>query len=176
MYRAAQTFCLFIALIALIILQKAQKVNMLKKPPILLVALVVTLQTADMNRWFYNDYNRYKKDSFVINTIATRLVSQFDVSKPVVFVNAPQNGYLSNTDRENQVNGVSMVYWGIDGFSKQAMYYVFDEYGYDFIKKPTEEQIQEAQKLSENMDCWPNENCIMETESFIVVNFNDIRQ
>ena len=176
MYRAAQTFCLFIALIALIFLQKAQKVNMLKKPLILFVALIVTLQTADMNKWFYNDYNRYQKDSFVINTIATRLASEFDVSKPVVFVNAPQNGYLSNTNRTNQVNGVSMVYWGIDGFSKQAIYYVFDAYGYDFIKEPTAEQIQQAQKLSENMDCWPSKNCIIETESFIVVNFNDITQ
>lgn len=176
MFRASQTFCFFIALLAILIIHEASKTKTPQKILAILVALLVTVQTADMNRWFYNDYNRYQKDSFVINSIATRLAGECDLSKPVVFLNTPSDGYLNNLYFENQVNGHSLVYWGISGFSGQAMYYVFDAYGYDFIKKPTEEQIENARELleknSDEIGAWPSKSCIYEAEDFIIVNFD----
>lgn len=171
MYRAAQTFCLFVAFIALMLIQELSFINILKKALIVLTVYIVVLQSADLNRWFYNDYNRFQKESFVVDTIATRLVAECDISKPVVFVNNPYDGYLNNNvGRQNSANGNSMIYWGINAFLKGTMYEIFESYGYDFLKRPTHEQVEYAKELSVNMECWPNQECVKETDNFIIVN------
>ena len=171
MYRAAQTFCLFVAFIALMLIEELRGVNILKKPLIVLTVFIVMLQAADLNRWFYNDYIRYRKESFVVDTIATRLVAECDISKPVVFVNNPYDGYLNNNiGTQNSVNGNSMIYWGIGAFLKGTMHEIFESYGYDFLIKATDAQVEAAKEISIDMTCWPNEGCIKEVDSFIVVN------
>lgn len=170
MYRTAQTFCFFIAFIALLLLAELKDIKFLKKPLIVFVVFIVLIQSADMNKWFYNDYQRYRKESFAVDSIATELVSEFDVSKPVVFVSKPKDGYLDNNDGpENMVNGNSIIYWGIGAFGTGKMHDIFEVYGYDFLIRPTDEQIAYGKKFSEDMPAWPSEGSIKEFNNIIVV-------
>ena len=128
-----------------------------------------------MNRWFYNDHVRYKKEAFIIDTLANKVVSQMDASKPLVFTNAPITGYL-NTDLYpgGQANGNSMVYWIGYAFGEKTQPFiseVFRMHGYDFIVSPTADQYDAAHVEAETMPAWPAEGCIQEFDDFIVVNF-----
>lgn len=100
MCRASQTFCLFVGIIALLLLETVRDKTEIKRLVAVAVALLVFWQSADMNHWFYIDHIRYKKETFVIDTIATKLMGGFDVSKPVVFTNPPENGYLNTHMRD----------------------------------------------------------------------------
>lgn len=179
MYRAAQSFCLFIGLIGLFIILFLEQYQMTKKIGYLLAGFVVMLQLFDLNQWFYMDYSRYKKEEFAINSIATRLVSECDISKPIVFTNRPETGYLQVLDPNNQVNGLSLVYRGIATFGELQspdMIQIFRMHGYDFLKEPTMEQVQDALKASTEMEAWPAQGAIQEFDQFIVVNFSEIEE
>ena len=173
--RAAQTFCFFTGFVLLLLIETCASRAFFRKAMYAAVILLVFIQSADMNRWFYNDYVRYQKETFVLDTIATRLVAECDVSKPVVFTNYPEFNYL---DTElypgRQVNGNSVIRWSIDAFFDKTQPFVselFRMHGYDFVERPTEEQYDRAHDEAESMPSWPQQGCIQEFSDFIVVNF-----
>ncbi len=178
MYRAAQTFCFFVAAVALMFMFALERTNIriVRNTAYALAAFLVLLQAADLNRWFYNDYSRYKKEEFAVNAIATRLVAECDVSKPVVFTNRDDASYLYSTDAGGQVNGRSMLMWGVGAFrdtQSPMLIEIFKLHGYTFIQTPTAEQVQEAKEKSKTMPAWPKKESIMEFEEYIVVNFSE---
>ena len=175
MARAAQTFCFFTSFVALVLVSSVEIRKPLRSVVLAAVVLLVFVQSADMNRWFYNDHVRYKKEAFIIDTLANKVVSQMDASKPLVFTNAPITGYL-NTDLYpgGQANGNSMVYWIGYAFGEKTQPFiseVFRMHGYDFIVSPTADQYDAAHVEAETMPAWPAEGCIQEFDDFIVVNF-----
>ena len=72
---------------------------------------------------------------------------------------------------DNKIN-----YWGINAFLKGTMYEIFESYAYDFLKRPTHEQVEYAKELSVNMECWPNQECVEETDNFVIVNMGKREQ
>lgn len=176
MARAAQTFCFFIGFIVLLLIETCGTRALFRRALSAAVILLVFIQSADMNRWFYNDYVRYQKETFVVDTVATKLAAEYDLSKPVVFTNYPEDGYLNTSLYPgNQVNGNSMLYWTTNAWSDKTQPFVseiFRMHGYDFITSPTPEQYDQAYVESETMPAWPKEGCIQEFEEFIVVNFD----
>lgn len=175
MARAAQTFCFYVGFVLLLLMETFGTKAILRQLLNAAVVLLVFIQSADMNRWFYNDYVRYRKETFVIDTIATRLVSECDTSKPVVFANSPYSGYLTTSLYPGgQVNGNSVLYWTGYAFSDKTQPFVseiFSMHGYDFVKSPTGEDYDQAILEAEFMPPWPQEGCIQEFDEFIVVNF-----
>lgn len=172
--RAAQTFCFFCGFIMLLLISLFHP-PICKKLLYAAAALLIFVQSADMNRWFYNDYVRYQKESYAVHMLANKLLASCDTDKPVVFTNAPYSGYL---DTElypgRQVNGNSLLYWCGYAFQDKTQPFiaeVFRMYGYDFIQSPTEEQFDAASLAAEAMPPWPKDGSVQEFEDFIVVNF-----
>lgn len=175
MTRAAQTFCLFTGYIVLLLAELFGRKRGLKQLLWAAVCLLVFVQSADMNRWFYNDYIRYRKETFVVDTIATDLVADCDLSKPVVFTNTPKTRYLDTAVYPGrQVNGNSVIYWAVNAFENPTQPFVkelFFMHGYDFIHSPTAQQNERAHKVAETMPAWPQKGYMQELEDMIVVNF-----
>lgn len=181
MYRAAQTFCFFVAFVALILIEQISFTPSLKKAIAVLSLLLVLIQSADLNRWFFNDYLRYKKDSFAIHTIATELVANHDVSKSVVFTNGYYGffygGFLhTHYMPGGQANGNSALYWGAGVLNGdiEVLHNFFRMEGYDFLVMPTQEQISQAGELAREMPCYPYAGYIQETADFIIVNLGQV--
>lgn len=175
MTRAAQTFCFFSGFVLIILIESIATKGIIRKMMYIAVLLLVFIQSADMNRWFYNDYVRYQKETFAINTIATRLVAECDISKPVVFTNYPEYNYFhTELYPGRQANGNSVITWTISAFDINEQPFVselFRMHGYDFIQQPTAEQYGQAQIEADAMPPWPQKGCIQEFTDFIVVNF-----
>lgn len=175
-YRAAQSLCLFVGVSAIMAVTFLEANKVTKKLVYLSAVFVIVQQLFDLNQWFYIDYARYKKEVFAIHSIATRLVTECDVSKPVVFTNRPSDGYLQVMNSDNQVNGLSLVYRGIAAFGdiqSPDMIRLFEMHGYDFLKQPTLEQAQDAIEKSKEMEGWPKRESVKEFDEFIIVNFSD---
>ena len=173
--RAAQTFCFFTGFCGLLLVETFREKALLKNAVCAAMVLLVFIQSADMTRWFYNDYARYQKEKFVIDTIANKLVSEHDPSKPLIFTNAPLFGHL-NTDvyPGRQQNGNSLIYWMGYAFEDKTQPFiteVFRFHGYDFVQSPTPEQYDAACEKAEAMAIWPQRGSIQEFPDFIVVNF-----
>lgn len=172
--RTAQTFCFFAGFVLLIIIEIFADKRFIRRVLYIAVALLVFLQSADMNRWFYNDYARYQKEVFVLNTIATRLIAECDVSKPVVFTNTERLEYLSayHLYRGNQNNGNSVICWSVNAFTNETQLFVselFRMHGYHFVKKPNPEQYLKAYTEALNMPPWPEQGCIALRNSLILL-------
>ncbi len=174
LYRAAQTFCFFCGFVLMMLLEILHR-PVLKKLFCMAAALLIFVQGADMNRWFYNDYVRYQKESYAIHVMANEILGNCDAGKPVVFTNVPYQGYLDTSLYSGrQVNGNSLLYWcGYAYQNKQQPFIseVFRMHGYDFIQSPTEEEYERACLEAEGMAAWPQEGSIQEFADFIVVNF-----
>lgn len=173
--RACQTFCFTIGFVVLILLNCKFPRDKVQHLLFAGVVLLVMVQSADINRWFFNDYTRYQKDAFVIHSIATDLLANCDVTKPVVFTNSPSDGYL-NTQMYpgGQYNGRSVTYWAISAFqdpTQPLLASLFAMHGYDFLVSPTPEITEQAIVCAEDMPAWPSPGYLQEEENFIVVNF-----
>lgn len=180
LYRGAQGFCFFVAGVVLCLLHLFDQLSRhsgkqrMRKLAYAIAALLILLQAADLNSWFYHDYTRYKKEEFAIHSIATRLVAECDISKPVVFTNPDWNSYLFSNDGVNETNGTSMLMVGVNAFyqtQSQSMIAIFKMHGYDFLQMPTEEQAEMGKRSSADMEAWPAKGSIREFEDYIVVNF-----
>lgn len=176
LYRTWQTLCLYVALMALLIAFCLRRIKVKRALISVLACWLIFVQLADLNLSFYNDYSRYKKEEYVIHTIATRLIGECDVwVKPVVFTCAGgECGYLSSIAGEHRANGATMVGWGCIAFGEittPTMIDIFSMHGYNFIMEPSEKQAELGNKLAENMECWPKQGCIQEFDDIIVVNF-----
>lgn len=181
LFRASQGYCLVVAGVALCLLHevegwKKKGAKWGRQIAYFLAAWLIFMQAADLNQWFYNDYARYKKDEFVIHSVATRLVAECDLSKPVVFTNPNHSSYLYSYGVANDTNGTSIVMQAVSAFGEiqsQTMIALFRLHGYDFIQMPTYEQAQQGLELSKDMDPWPEPGCIQEFDDVIVVNFGE---
>lgn len=178
--RAAQTFCLYVGFLVLLATAWCEQKKALKSIAAVCISLLVFVQSADMNQGFYNDYVRYQKEAFAVNTLATKLLDGYDLSKPVVFTNCPQHwidesGYFMTRLYDGcDANGNSVIYWvgnTVTDFCPTFAADLFRLHGYDFIQSPTREQAQRAQTLAEGMPIWPRDGCIREFGDIIAVNF-----
>ena len=174
LYRVCQTFCLFVSFNIFIFVYLLTKNR--KTPEILVfaVSLLVFMQAADMNRHFYNDYVRSQKEQFLINSVASDIVRNCDVRKPVVFTKNGSLAYLNtNLYPEIEAGSPSAVNWGFNAFGDPTtplLDELFRMYGYDFIITPSCNQACEGKEISINMPVWPHEGYINELPEFIVVN------
>ena len=178
--RTTQTVCLYLGFLAMLGAAWCNQRKVLKILAGVCISLLVFVQSADMNQAFYNDYVRYQKETFVLNTLATRLLDGYDLSKPVVFTNCPQHwipedGYLTTRVYDGcDVNGNSVIYWCgncVTEYSPTFASELFRLHGYEFVLSPTFEQARQAQTLAQGMPAWPQEGCIREIEDVIAVNF-----
>lgn len=174
LFRAAQTLCFFCGFV-LMMVPETLRWPAGRKLVYAAAALLVFVQAADMNRWFYNDYVRYQKEAYAIHTMANEILGKCDEEKPVVFTNAPYAGYLDTSLYSGrQVNGNSLLYWCGYAFHDPTQPFVsevFRMHGYDFIQSPTEDQYDRACLEAVGMPVWPQEGSIQEFDEFIVVNF-----
>lgn len=177
LYRASLSFTLFCAFLFFLLMHSLEGHRGLiwcRRGVTALLILLIFLQTRDLNQWFYHDYVRFQKEEFAVRQIATQLQAQCDVTKPVVFTGKGPE-YLRSQTSPSQVNGYSVVGWGIGTFSDPRsveLHHVFEMLGYDFVRMPTLEQALRGKELSRQMDAgWPQENSIQEFEDIIVVNF-----
>lgn len=174
LYRAAQTFCFFCGFVLMLLLEVFPS-RAWRKLMCVAAGLLVFVQAADMNRWFYNDYVRYQKEAYTIHAMANEILGECDVEKPVVFTCAPAEGYLDTALYSGrQVNGNSLLYWCCYAFSDPTQRFVaetFRMHGYDFIRSPDETQFEHACGAAKNMPAWPQEGSIRELSDVIVVNF-----
>ena len=173
--RAAQTFCFFAGFCGLLLVETFRGKALLKNTVCAAMVLLVFIQAADMTRWFYNDYARYQKEKFVIDTIANKIVSDYDASKPLIFTNSPIFGHLNTAVYPGrQQNGNSLIYWMGYAFEDKTQPFiteVFRFHGYDFILSPTPEQYDAAHEKAQAMAVWPQKGSIQEFQDYIVVNF-----
>lgn len=130
---------------------------------------LVMIQTYDLNKWFYNDNLRYQEEKNTMLTVANKISSNFDITKPVVFIG---HFTLSSNINYNQTNGSSLINWGMVAFGEPntELFNFLQMNGYYFVR-PTYEQLQVAKSNIENMNNWPKENSIVEYDNIIVVKF-----
>ncbi len=173
LYRASQTICFFVAFVILILVYILSHKVLYKKIIILASVLLVLVQSAELNRWFYNDHIRYQKESFIVHTIATELLMKCDISKPIVFTTSRDEDYLSsNYIQGSQACGASALKWGVNAFNDITSFALFDlfkMYGYDFLVRPTEQQVLDALSYIESTENYPTEGYFTETDKFIIV-------
>lgn len=178
--RTAQTVCFYVAFLVLLLAAWWERKPFGKTIAPIVLCLLVLIQSADMNRWFFNDYVRSEKEGYVVHTLATKLQSGYDLSKPVIFTNCPDHwqkdgGYLmTHLYPGADVNGNSVIYWcgnTVTDYCPTFISDLFRLYGYDFLVSPTVELAQAAQEAAEGMPIWPQNGCIREFDDFIAVNF-----
>lgn len=173
MYRAAQTFSLFIAFVALILVYVLCHSVYGKRIVIAGSVLLVLVQAAELNRWFYNDYIRYQKESYMVHSIATEMAEQCDVSKPVIFTARYSTDYLSSEYYTGgQYNGKSAILWCCRAFDDPTTFHMrelFRMYGYDFLVAPTEKLADKVLAEVEKLEEWPGDGYFWETEEYILV-------
>ena len=178
--RTAQTFCFYVAFLVLLMAAWWERKPLGRAVAPIALCLLVLIQSADMNRWFFNDYVRSEKEGYVVHTLATELQSGYDLSKPVIFTNCPDHwnkdgGYLMTRLYPGaDVNGNSVIYWcgnTVTGYCPTFISDLFRLYGYDFLVSPTTQLAQAAQEAAKGMPIWPQEGCIREFDDFIAVNF-----
>ena len=166
-YRVCQTFALFIAFVAIVIYdQTPNKV----KPLILLgVIYLITIQTYDLTKWFYNDSLRYQEDRVVMINVAETIKRDFDATKPVVFMGK----YIqSPLIRHNQTNGGSFINWGQGSFGGPGeQLLTFLDMNGEHLVRPTKDQYNMAQENLNNMAKWPKSGSVAEYKGVIVVRF-----
>lgn len=175
-WRACQTFAPILAFSGFMLLNVVSSWRVLSMALRVVLAVVVAMQIKDVNLWFYKDWQNYEKNVFAINVIATDLVSSFDISKPVCFVNRDYDSFLMTWDENQAEIGESPLIASL-GFlgeeTSSATRFLFEQQGYDFLLEPTPEQTTRALDASENMPAYPRDGYIEELDDIIVVNFGD---
>lgn len=88
LYRSCQFLPLFVAAAFLLLMYLCRKLlqNPIRYVAILLVAVLLWNQTADMNKWFYINYRKYENIKETLLDVALELERHHDISKPVIFV------------------------------------------------------------------------------------------
>jgi hypothetical protein len=166
-YRVCQAFALFVALVAIIIYDQTPK----KIKPIIFIAILymVTMQTYDLTKWFYNDNLRFQEDKVTMISVAETIKKDFDETKPVAFIGS----YSQKTNlMHNQTNGSTFINWGKESFGGPSVQLLkFLELNGEHLVGPTAEQYKTAQENLNNMTRWPEKGSITEYKGIIVVRF-----
>lgn len=179
-YRTCQTFNLFIACIALLLLDLFGAQKVLAKITAVLMTLLVIWQCKDINLWFYKDWANYQKNVYALHVIATDLNSGYNVAeKPVCFFNRDYESFLMTWDEDQQEIGESPIVSAIAFLGDQTspcLIQLFEYQGYDFLLTPSEEQVEEARKYTKEMPAYPKEGYIKELDDVIIVNLGTYKE
>lgn len=122
-----------------------------------------------MNAFFYKSYRVYTEDQNKAMQIVNRLEAEGmnTAEKPVVFIGMlAQNVYLP----ADCSAGGSFFAW--DNGNIARMHDFLKAEGYTILS-PDATQIQDGVRRAENMPCWPDEGCVVETDGYILVKFSD---
>lgn len=170
-YRACQVFGLFVAFVYMVVFENSIR---MKNIIFVLIVYLALLQAKDLNFWIYNDYLRYQEEKQYMLLVSSELKSNYDTSKPIVFV-----GYynMSNNIKISQTNGSSIINWGIVAFGNPpgGELIKFLEMHGQYFKTPSLEQQKEAFELYEKntFEHFPRKGSILEKENYIIVNISN---
>ncbi len=168
-YRTCSTFGLFVGFILMVLffMLKGKGIRMIYG--VLMLILVVN-QSRALNNWFVNDYQRYEYDKEVLLNVAEEIETNFDASKPVVFVGTIA---LAPQVKKVDINGASFINWGISGgpIPGAANIEFLKRHGHAFTV-PTEEQIETGRAIAKTMAVeYPKAGYVVETADIVLVNF-----
>ncbi|MEI7689432.1 MAG: glucosyltransferase domain-containing protein [Candidatus Saccharibacteria bacterium] len=168
-FRACQGFAIFVAFVVMVIYDQTPK----RIKPLMLLAVIylVTMQTYDLTKWFYNDNLRYQEERTTMITVAETIKRDFDATKPVIFIGEYQQGSVI---RHGQTNGYSFINWGkypfpANGPGEQLLRFL-DTNG-EYLVRPTLDQYTMARENLDNMARWPKAGSIVEYKGVNVVRF-----
>ncbi|MEI6228468.1 MAG: glucosyltransferase domain-containing protein [Candidatus Saccharibacteria bacterium] len=166
-YRTCQAIAPLVAFLVIIIYDQTPKKI---KPLIFIAALyLLTMQTYDLTKWFYNENMQYQQERTVMINVANTIKSNFDDKKPVVFLGE----YTQPPNIEHaQSNGISFINWGMGAFYElQTELFIYLEmHGYYFVRPNAAQYIKACDNMP-NMDRWPKKNSIIDYQDMIVVRF-----
>ena len=201
-YRMCQSFALFIGFFAILLMHLIIFSNLNKQTKtiaISLVFLVILYQTSFLNTLFYATYVDYTYAKNTITDIARELNSNYDISKPVIFVgklpasqyylsitsvnSSSWNGKLFNWAYDtfhNRPAGstgspygriTSIVNWGVRAFGPEpnAELLKFLSMEGYSYEQGTAQMMAQAIILCDYKPAWPHQNSIFDVGDYIVV-------
>lgn len=176
-YRTCQPFNLFVACIALLLIDVMSDKKALRQASAFVMVLLLIWQLKDINLWFYKDWANYQKNEYAINTIATDLHGSFSVEdKPVCFVTRDYDSFLMSWDASQHEIGESPIVAAI-GFlgdtTSPSMIQMFKYQQYYSLKTPTVEQVKKASENSIGIPAYPKNGYIKELDDIIIVKLGE---
>lgn len=148
-YRSSQYVPLigaFAILLILIELKQNKTAKWLAVCCYLIFSVIIFNQCADMNRWFYLDYLKYRDTAEVMDNVAFDLKAGYDISKPVVFRGAYRVPYSISKDAycsfdSPQYRWICRFTDPIDAHLKEK-YFAENGRGYVFTEMPIASTLQ----------------------------------
>lgn len=148
-YRSAQYVPVIGAFAVLLLLLEFQLHKVPKWLPVcsyILLGILLYNQCADMNRWFYLDYLKYRNTKEVMNQIAYDLEKDYDSSKPIIFRGAYEVPYEISEDAyisfsSSEFNWICRLTDWIDPHLKEK-FYAPNGKGYVFVETPVVSTLQ----------------------------------
>lgn len=112
----------------------------------LVFSVIIFNQCADMNRWFYLDYLKYRDTAEVMDNVAYDLKAGYDISKPIVFRGAYRVPYSISKDAycsfdSPQYRWICRFTDPIDPHLKEK-YFAENGRGYVFTEMPIASTLQ----------------------------------
>lgn len=148
-YRSSQYVPLvgaFAMLLLLIGLKQKKIAKWLSVCCYLVFSVIIFDQCADMNRWFYLDYLKYRDTAEVMDNVAYDLKAGYDISKPIVFRGAYRVPYSISEDAycdfaSPQYRWICRFTDPIDPHLKEK-YFAENGRGYVFTEMPIASTLQ----------------------------------
>lgn len=136
---------------------------------LVIAAWVVFTQSREMNKFFYLDYQRYKRDVFIMESIVHDL-GGLERSKPVIFI-----GFVPETLPMRDTAGFSSLnfrrtkggWWEV---RTERIYPFFEMHGYP-INYPEADKLDESTIRAQisDMEDWPASGYIKEFDDYVIV-------
>lgn len=147
------------------------------KQLIFFIALLLSFYQAKViSGYLYTDYIKYEREVALADKITDR-IGELDLEKPletpIAFV-----GKLHLINEENEKSGETIGYsffeWDneVDYGSNYRIWGFMNSLGYSY-KAPTQEQVNRAKAIAEDMKCWPNINSIKYEDGIVVVKLSE---
>lgn len=182
-YRTCQVFYLFVAFIGLLSVQTILyyvKVKGIQVAAVAIAAIAIFYQGNFLNKIFYGDYLRSEEEQVIINEIAYELDSNFDTTKPIIFVGINRTSdnvktfFYKDGKKITQTVGSSYITWGVKSFGEvnTELLKYFKLCGHTY-KQGTEKQYVQAVKLQKSMASWPKQGSVLDNGDYIIVNLGN---
>lgn len=143
-----------------------------KKVFIAFITMEIILQAITCVLLFYSDNLRYEEDKELANQISARMEEQnLDTTKPVVFIGKHT---AKQSILRGEMLGYSFFEWDMETAARNniRIHGFLKTQGIEY-QEPTVNQIAEADKETSDLENWPSENAIKETEKFILVKLEE---
>jgi hypothetical protein len=161
---------LLIGTIWVILIEKSEKIYILRMISTILVCYLIVVQVQYLNKYFLADYKRYQMDQIaseeIINDIREANNGIYEV--PVVFVgtyNYSQNGLMVPYE-------LAGSYFSVDGGSISRITRFIQAEGYG-IKTASREQIIDSYSYYRDMASWPEEGSVKAVNGYIIVKLSN---